>query len=73
MQVTISIQSKELSKEELRALIQGIRDCEVKSFPDKEIAIRVEVPELTSAECAEILTSVKPPYKYGPVILPRRE
>ncbi len=73
MQVTISIQSKELSKEDLRALIQGIRDCEVKSFPDKEISIWIEVPDLTEAECAEILANITPPYKYGPVILPRRK
>ena len=73
MQVTISIQSKDLSKEELRLLIQSIRDCELKSFPDGEISIWVEVPELTKAECTEILTRIKPPYKYGPVILPRRE
>lgn len=69
MEVKVTIQSKELTKEELRALIQGIRDCEVKSFPDKEISIWVEVPELSEAECTEILTSIKPPYKYGPVIL----
>ena len=72
MQVTITIQSKELSKEELRLLIQSIRDCEQKSFPDKEIAIWVEVPGVTAEECNEILASIKPPYKYGPIILDLR-
>jgi len=72
MEVKVTIQSKQLSKEELRALIQSIRDCEVKSFPDKEISIRVKVPELSEAECTEILTSIKPPYKYGPISLDLR-
>lgn len=73
MQVKVTLQSKELSKEELQVLLQAIRDCERKSFPDKEISIWIEVPELTAKECAEILTSVKPPYKYGPISLhPRR-
>jgi len=72
MEVKVTIRSKELSKEELQVLLQAIRDCEIKSFPNKEISIWIEVPELTSAECAEILASIKPPYKYGPVILPRK-
>ena len=72
MQVKVTIQSKQLTKEELQVLLQAIRDCEQKAFPDKEIRVWIEVPELTAKECAEILTSVKPPYKYGPVILPRK-
>jgi len=66
MEVTVTIKSKQLSKEELQALIQAIRDCEQESFRDKEIFIWVEAPELTKAEMSEILTSIKPPYKYGP-------
>jgi len=73
MEVKVTIGSNQLTKEELRLLLQSIRDCEVKSFPDKEIAIRVEAPELTAKECAEILTSVKPPYKYGPISMPLKE
>lgn len=65
MEVTVTIQSNQLSKEELRALIQGIRDSEQKSFPDKEIYIWIDAPELTNEEAAEILDSIKPPYKYG--------
>ena len=67
MEVTVTIQSKELSKEELQALIQSIRDCEQRSFPDREIYIWIEVPQLTKAECEEILASIKPAYKYGPI------
>ncbi|GAI13654.1 unnamed protein product [marine sediment metagenome] len=62
MKVKVTIQSQQLSKEDLRTLIQSIRDCEQKSFPDKEIAIWVDAPELTSAEASEILASIKPPY-----------
>ena len=72
MEVKVIIESKELSKEELRCLIQSIRDCEVKVFPDKEISIWIEVPELTTAECNQILASIKPPYKHGPIVLDLR-
>jgi len=68
MKVKLIFQSEQLTKEELRCLIQSIRDCEMKSFPEKEIYIWIEVPELTNAECGEILTSIKPPYKYGPAV-----
>ena len=67
MRVKLTIQSSELSKEELRLLIQSIRDCEQKWFPDKEITIWIEVPELREAEATEILASIKPPYRYGPI------
>ena len=50
-----------------RCLIQSIRDCEQRSFPDKEIFIWVEVPELSVAEAEEILASIKPAYT-GPRI-----
>ena len=69
MQVKVIIESKQLSKEDLRLLIQSIRDCEQKSFPDKAISICIDVPELSTAEASEILNSIKPPYKYGPIIL----
>lgn len=72
MEVTITVQSEELSKEELRALIQAIRDCEQRSFPDKVIYIWIDAPELSRVECEEILTSIKPPYKSGPFHLDLR-
>ena len=68
MEVKVTIQSKALSKEELRCLLQSIRDCEQEFFPDREISIWIEVPELTTVECTEILTSIRPPYKYGPSV-----
>ncbi len=68
MKTTIHLQSDQLNKEDVRTLLQAIRLCEMATFPDKEIRILVEVPELTAAETEEILKSIKPPYKYGPEI-----
>ena len=65
MKVKLSLESQQLTKEELRHLIQSIRDCEQESFPDKEISIWIEVPELSVSEIEEILASIKPKYKYG--------
>jgi len=62
VKVKVTIYSQQLIKEELRDLIQGIRDCEQRSFPDKEISIWIEAPELSAAESKEILASIKPPY-----------
>jgi len=64
LKVKLSLESEQLTKEELRHLIQSIRDCEQKSFPDKEIFIWIEAPELSAPECEQILAGIKPPYKY---------
>jgi len=68
MRVKVSVQSEQLSKDSLRALLQAIRDCEQRFFKDKEIWVFAEAPELTSEEMTEVLTSVRPLYEYGPVI-----
>ncbi|MBA7649925.1 hypothetical protein ES703_57724 [subsurface metagenome] len=64
MKVKLTFESQQLTKEELQRLIQSIRDCEQESFPDKEIAIWIEAPELSTRECEQILASIKPAYKY---------
>lgn len=64
MNIRLTVGSDQLSKQDLQRLIQAIRDCEQSSFPDKEISIRIEAPELSAAECRQILASIKPPYKY---------
>ena len=69
MEVTVIIQSKELSKEELQALIQGIRDCEQGSFRDKQLFIGIEARGLSRQEMNQVLASIKPAYKYGPIHL----
>lgn len=68
MKTNIQVQSDQLSKEDVRTLLQAIRLCERANFPDKEILILVEVPELTATETEEILKNIKPAYKYGPLI-----
>ena len=67
MRVKVTIQGQDLSKEELRHLIQSIRDCEQKHFPNKEIFIWMDLPQLTREEATEILASIKPNYRYGPI------
>jgi len=64
MKVKLSLKSQQLTREELQLLIQSIRDCEQRSFPDKEISIRIDAPDLSVSEVEEILASIKPPYKY---------
>ena len=66
MKSTVSLKSDQLNKEDLRALLQAIRDCEMSNFPNKEIRIWLDVPELSVDECRAILTGIKPPYGYGP-------
>uniref|UniRef100_A0A6H1Z693 Uncharacterized protein n=1 Tax=viral metagenome TaxID=1070528 RepID=A0A6H1Z693_9ZZZZ len=69
MEVNLSVKSDQLNKEDLRALLQAIRDCEMATFPDKEIYVLCEVPEMTEDDTRDILTSIKPPYGYGPLVL----
>jgi len=68
MKVKIVINATGMTKEDMRALLQAIRDCEMATFPDKKIYVSAEVPELSTDEMTEILTSIRPPYNYGPVI-----
>ena len=66
MNIKLTIQSQHLAKEELQLLIQSIRDCQQKSFSDKEMLISIEAPELSVSETKEILASIKPSYTQGP-------
>ena len=71
MRVKVAIQSDELSKDNLRALLQAVRDCEQRFFKEKQIWVWVDAPGLSSAEMTEVLTGISPPYEYGPVIIDR--
>lgn len=73
MKTVIVIGSDEFGKEHVRALLQAFRDCELANFPDKQISIRVYVPELTNDVVKEILTSIKPPFRYGPMVFKVKE
>ena len=72
MKTNIVIYSDDLTKEDVQVLLQRIRDCEQKSFPEKEIGIFLMVPELTNSEASEILTSITPPFKFGPMAICKR-
>jgi hypothetical protein len=67
--MNVVIYSEDLTKDDLRLLLQSIRDCEQNSFPDKTIVVAVFVPELSTQEITEILSQMKPPFKQGPVVL----
>ena len=69
MKVNIIIYSEELTKEDIQSLLQGIRDCEQESFPQKAVGVFLFVPELTTGECTAIMDGVKPPFKDGPFTL----
>ena len=73
MKVNLLVKSDQLNKEDLRALLQAVRDCEMATFPNKEIYVSAEAPELSEDDMLDILTSIKPPYNYGPVIFKFRE
>ncbi len=60
MKLKLTFESQQLTKEELQLLIQSIRDCEQESFPDKEISIWIEAPELSTQECEQILLPAAP-------------
>lgn len=66
MLTAVVVRSEELDKDDVRTLLQAIRDCEIANFKEKVITITVHVPELSSEESTEILTSIKPPYEIGP-------
>lgn len=69
MRTSIYLESDQFDKEDIRALLQAIRLCEMATFPNKVIRILVKVPEMQTSEVEEILASIKPPYKHGPEIL----
>lgn len=73
MKTVITISSQELNEKDVHALLQAVRDCEIANFPDKNISIIAEVPELSTDAVNAILTGIKPPFKYGPMMFKRRE
>ena len=62
MEVKLMVHSKELSSEELLALLQAVRDCEMRHFKKKTIGIWIDAPQLSAAEAKNILGKVQPPF-----------
>ena len=69
MKINIVIFSEELTKEDIRLLLQSIRDFEQTSLPHREIGVAVFIPELSTDECREVVKDIKPPFKHGPFVL----
>ena len=64
MKTNIVIYSEELNQEDIRILLQAVRDCEKKHFKVKQIGIALFVPELKQEQCQEILHGIKPPFPH---------
>jgi len=56
----IIIYGDDLTKEDIRAILQAIRDAEQTNFRDKKISIFVSVPALSTQEMEEVIRSVEP-------------
>jgi hypothetical protein len=69
MKISVFICGEGFTGEDLRLLLQGIRDQEQKFFPVKEIFMAAYADELTTDEMAGILSSLKPPFKQGPIVV----
>ena len=69
MRISVVICGEDFTREDLRILLQGIRDQEQKFSHDKEMFMAVSAPELTVQEMVDILSSLKPPFKQGPIVL----
>ncbi len=72
MKISIVVYSDDLTREDIVLLLQGIRDCEQKSFPQKEMGVFLFAPALTTHDAAEIMATIKPPFTHGPLALGRK-
>lgn len=68
MKVTIQLICENLSKEELAALLQAIRDCEQQHFAAKDLMVLVDAPELTTDEMIQLVGSIKPPFVFRKIL-----
>ena len=73
MKISIVIRGEDFAGEDLRLLLQGIRDADQKFSPEKQIFMVVSAPELTAQECVEILSSLKPPFEQQRTIVLGKE
>ncbi len=62
MNITIQLMCEGFSKEELQILLQAIRDCEKTNFPQKNLMMLLDVPDLTVDELTDIIQGLKPPF-----------
>lgn len=67
MEINISIVNDTLSEEELKKLIQCIREIE-QNKPERHMNIFINSPEKTMKEATEVLSSIKPGFPFMKVI-----
>ncbi len=72
MKINVVIYSDDMTKEDIGLFLQGIRDCEQMSFPQKKIGVFLFAPALTTPEATEIMATIKPPFTHGPLALGRK-
>jgi len=60
VKVNISVRSDQLDKEDVRALLQAIRDCERATFPEKQTYVSCVIPEMNKKDLKNILDSIRP-------------
>ena len=73
MNSVITIRSSQLGKDDLKKLLQSIRDCEQANFPDKVVSIILEVPEMSEEEGVKLLKGIKPTFGVGLLVLKKGE
>ena len=64
MKVNIVIYSEQLTREDIQALLQAIRDCEQKHFKSKAVGIAVFAPALSKEQCQELIIGIKPAFPH---------
>ena len=69
MKIGVVIWGEGFTEDDLHLLLQGIRDQEQKLFPFKEVFMAAYADDLTTDEMAEILSSLKPPFKQRPIVV----
>ena len=64
MKVNIVIYSEELAREDIRVLLQAIRDCEQRYFQNKEMGIAIFAPALSKEQCQELIAGIEPGFPH---------
>ncbi|MFP3975883.1 MAG: hypothetical protein ACLFVK_06650 [Dehalococcoidia bacterium] len=68
----ITIESNQLTKDDLQVLLQAVRGCEQQHFKDKAVYIVVEAPELWSRDVSAIIAGIDPRVGCSPIVFRRR-
>ena len=65
MDAKIIINCPDVSKEEVRLMLQAVRDCEQQHLLDKRLFVWIDTrPELTMEESKDLLASIRPPWSF---------